>query len=153
MRGTGWLLLGLGGSWLLYALSLDTSVALPFGGRVQNLSLMEARRTQLMLSGGAILVGVLLLGFWHEQRAPDDDDEAEFGFRQCPLCAELVRVEAVICKHCRSELPASGNDEAAPAPEELAEEDESEQDAYSYRTLRDAAETAENLNTERDPTS
>jgi predicted RNA-binding Zn-ribbon protein involved in translation (DUF1610 family) len=26
--------------------------------------------------------------------------------RKCPYCAEFVKTDAIICKHCRSELPA-----------------------------------------------
>jgi hypothetical protein len=26
--------------------------------------------------------------------------------RKCPFCAELIKPEATMCKHCRSELPA-----------------------------------------------
>jgi hypothetical protein len=40
-------------------------------------------------------------------------DEAKFksqgdssGLRKCPYCAEYVKKEAKICKHCRSELPS-----------------------------------------------
>ena len=28
--------------------------------------------------------------------------------RQCPSCAEFVKAEARLCKHCRSPLPSSG---------------------------------------------
>jgi hypothetical protein len=27
------------------------------------------------------------------------------GMRKCPYCAELVKTEAVICKHCQKDLP------------------------------------------------
>jgi len=149
MRGMGYLLLGLGASWLLYALNIDTSVAVPGSwGRVQNISLMEHRRTHLMLSGGAVLVGVLLLGFAHLQRASDDDDDLDDDgdYRDCPFCAEPVRVEAVLCRHCRSALP--------PVPVEPDEEaqvsatvgegpDDDPGHTYSYRALREAAEAAE----------
>ncbi len=27
------------------------------------------------------------------------------GMRKCPFCAELVKTEAVICKHCQKDLP------------------------------------------------
>jgi hypothetical protein len=146
MRAMGFLLLGVGLSWLLYALTLDTSVELPFGGRVQNLSLMEARRTHLMLSGGAIVVGVLLLGFGRMQRATDDDDDADY--RDCPFCAEPVRVEALMCRHCRSALPAVAvdvpeSDEEAEVTVGLDEDPDVLGQTYSYKALRAAAEAAE----------
>jgi hypothetical protein len=35
--------------------------------------------------------------------------------RRCPLCAELIRSEARICKHCRSELPSDEIVQVAPS--------------------------------------
>jgi hypothetical protein len=34
-----------------------------------------------------------------------DRDAALSGFRKCPFCAEYVRPEAVVCKHCGRDLP------------------------------------------------
>ncbi|WP_460709335.1 hypothetical protein [Lysobacter terrae] len=146
----GWLLLGIGAAWLLYALNVDTSVPLPHGagwpGRVQNLSLMEHRRTHLMLSGGVLIAGVLLMGFGTLQRSANDDDLSDDeDYRQCPFCAEPVRVEAVICRHCRSALPAVAVDDVEPDEEaEVSAEDPVDAGhTYSYRALREAAEAAE----------
>ena len=76
MRTVGYWLLALGAVWLVWALNLDTSVAVPGDWRrVQNLSLMEQRRTHLMLSGGMIVVSVLLIGFSQLQRTDEDDDQ------------------------------------------------------------------------------
>ena len=150
MKAIGWLLLGVGLVWLAYALMLDTSVAVPNGygwpDRVQNLSLAENRRIHVMLSAGTIIVGTMLIGFSHLQRlAIDDDDAADDDYRECPYCAESVRIEAVMCKHCRSELPAVESDddideirndfEGEPASDEGV--------AYSYRELSEAAEKAQ----------
>lgn len=38
-----------------------------------------------------------------KQKAIDMAQAAD-GFRKCPACAEMVRAEASICKHCRSDL-------------------------------------------------
>ena len=32
--------------------------------------------------------------------------------RKCPLCAELVKIEAKICKHCKSDLPETAKVES-----------------------------------------
>lgn len=152
MRAIGFVLLGAGLSWLLYALNIDTSVQLPYGagwpGRVQNLSLMEQRRTHLMLSGGAIVVGVLLLGFGRLQRAEGDSEDGADDYRQCPFCAEPVRMEAVICKHCRCELPTvSAEDDIDDAADEAEVVDDAPEPddgvRYTYRELARAAEEAD----------
>lgn len=152
MKGAGYLLLGIGAAWLLFALNIDTSVQLPYGagwpGRVQNLSLMEHRRTHLMLSGGVLIAGVLLIGFGRMQRASDDDDDLDddADYWDCPFCAEPVRVEAVICRHCRSELPAVDVDEADQEgdADHLTDGEANESgQSYSYGALREAAEAAE----------
>ncbi len=31
----------------------------------------------------------------------------EAGTKQCPYCKETVRADAILCKHCRSELPVN----------------------------------------------
>lgn len=138
MRGMGYLLLGVGLAWLVWAVQLDTSVGVPNGGayglpeRVQNLSLAEQKRMHLMLSIGCILVGTLLVGFDHVRQAGDDLDVDDSDYRQCPFCAEEVLVEAKICKHCRSELPALSSSARKSGDRTL-----------SYKELSAAAEAAE----------
>ena len=149
MKGMGWLLLGVGATLLLYALAMDTSVVVggAYGGpqRVQNLSLMDMRRTYLMVAIGALVIGTMLVGFSRLGR----DTEDSVDHRACPFCAEQVRVEAIICKHCRSELPAVDPvDPAHPETSEVIDEDgdersEEDERSYSYRALREAAEAAE----------
>lgn len=36
--------------------------------------------------------------------------------RKCPMCAELVKAEAVLCKHCGSELPKIEKPVSPPLP-------------------------------------
>ncbi|AIJ06985.1 MULTISPECIES: zinc ribbon domain-containing protein [Edwardsiella] len=35
-----------------------------------------------------------------------EDKQLENGMRKCPFCAELVKKEAIKCKHCGSDIPA-----------------------------------------------
>lgn len=138
MKTFGALILLAGLVWLGFAYSMDTSVSAYGYGRVQNLSLMETRNTHLLLSLGAVVVGVLLLGFGLMQRPA----EAGKGYRTCPHCAESVRIEARLCKHCQRKLPAWQSDD----PDYSAEADArggSKDKQYSYRALNKAVEEAE----------
>ncbi|WP_152669931.1 hypothetical protein [Lysobacter capsici] len=134
--------------WLLYALNLNTSVQLPYGAgwpsRVHNLGLIENRRIHLMLSGAALIVGVVLLGFGRVSDDSDLDDDA--AYQACPFCAEPIRIEAVICRHCRNEMPAVVAEETgqnAVVPGVIEEESDETQRPHSYRELREAVEAAE----------
>lgn len=47
-----------------------------------------------------------------EQKAVEEG--AHGGFRKCPFCAEAIRIEAVKCKHCASDLsPATAQPNTA----------------------------------------
>ena len=78
---------------------------------VHNLDLADRRQTHLMISGAALLIGTLLVGFGSLKGASTNDRDTEV--RSCPFCAEDVKIEAKLCKHCGKELPAY---EPVPAP-------------------------------------
>lgn len=156
MKAIGGLLIGVGLAWLGSALMMETTVVVlsptyqvPMG-RVNNLGLIERRRTHLMLASGTILVGTILMGFGSMRReeAADDVDE---DLRACPHCAEPVRAEAVYCRHCKRDIPALAaeptdasdvEDDAGEADNAL-EHDVGDRVRHSYRDLRAAAEAAE----------
>lgn len=71
---------------------------------VHNLDLAEKRRTHLLISGLLIVVGSVLFGFDSVRNSSGAESTA--GTRKCPFCAELVKGEAKICKHCGKDLPA-----------------------------------------------
>ncbi|MFA7287211.1 MAG: GlsB/YeaQ/YmgE family stress response membrane protein [Patescibacteria group bacterium] len=72
-------------------------------------------RTPLGIILGVLLgfIGVLIILFVPKSglaqtntvgsNAPNPTDSTDT--RKCPFCAEVVRIEAKICKHCRSDLP------------------------------------------------
>jgi hypothetical protein len=162
MKALGGILIGLGLVWLALALAMDTTVPtfssvynMP-SGRVHNIGLMEQRRTQLMLSGGMILVGTILMGF-SSLRRDESTDEEDDDLRSCPHCAELVQAEAVYCRHCKRDIPAleldaEGEDTLEDDPDVVEDDPEPEPDTgvrHSYRDLRAAAEAAESGSTTR----
>ena len=51
------------------------------------------------------LIGVLILLLLGENREKLEAIKLQSGdVRKCPFCAELIKFEAVVCKHCGREL-------------------------------------------------
>ena len=126
MKSIGTILIGLGLAWLAFALNYHEAmreIRGPFRSGPDPMTEYENKRTNTYLSIGTIAVGVVLLGVGTLQRPSGNDP----GYRTCPKCAEAVRVAAVVCKHCGSDLqPVAPN-----------------QSKSSYRALAKAAEDAE----------
>lgn len=147
MRAIGYVLMGVGAFWLLYAFNLETSVVAGFrGDRVQNLALMERRQTHLILATVTVVVGVLLAALsamqqsWQRMDAPDEDAG---DYRPCPHCAEPIRLEATLCRHCRSPVEAVAVEEAEVEPSIEPEFDPNALAGGSYQELARAVEGEE----------
>jgi len=51
-------------------------------------------------------IGIIIIAVMKEDTvAVESAAIASGGSRKCPYCAELVKAEALICKHCGKELP------------------------------------------------
>jgi hypothetical protein len=114
MRKLGIVLMAIGVLWGLVAFNMQTTVVTEgktFGSgqfaiqvpraEVNNIGLLDNRRNHLMLAGLLVVAGVLLYGFGTLSKAP----LGETGNRKCPYCAELVKAEAIKCRHCNSDIP------------------------------------------------
>lgn len=69
------------------------------------------RHNKEAISALNLLLGWTLLGWiaalaWSLTRTPNEShhEEPKDEFRKCPQCAEMVRREAIKCRHCGSEL-------------------------------------------------
>lgn len=131
MRGVGVVLAIVGLIWGIVAFNMSTTVEA--GGEsvgsiyvprqeVHNLDLTERRRTHLLISGMLVIVGSVLFGFGSVRNASATGPSTDT--RKCPFCAELVKREAKICKHCGKELPEF-------KPEQIADSTSGTQPAYN----------------------
>lgn len=100
----GFMLLVGGIVWMAEAFNMETSVIAHGIGQVHNFDLAEKRQNGLLGSGVCVLLGGLFLGFGHvSSRRNESLSES----RPCPHCAEPIRYEATLCKHCGQSVPRS----------------------------------------------
>ncbi|EJH4501888.1 zinc ribbon domain-containing protein [Cronobacter sakazakii] len=97
MKYLGWTVLLVGVLWAVVALNMDVSVETGYGARVNNIGLMAARQNHIIIGAFIALCGLLMAIFGNRK-----DDSGPLV--KCPFCAELVKPEAVKCKHCGSDL-------------------------------------------------
>ncbi|ELY4544125.1 zinc ribbon domain-containing protein [Cronobacter sakazakii] len=95
MKYLGWTVLLVGVLWAVVALNMDVSVETGYGTRVNNIGLMAARQNHIIIGAFITLCGLLMAIFGNRK-----DDSGPLV--KCPFCAELVKPEAVKCKHCGS---------------------------------------------------
>ena len=81
---------------ILYALNMDTTV-----GSVNNIGLMDDRRTTLIIFSLCLLVGFINRS---SESKSNNRESQSADTRSCPYCAETIKIKAKLCKHCGKEL-------------------------------------------------
>jgi hypothetical protein len=74
-----------------------------------NLGLMDDKRNYVIISGVLILCGVILIGFGSIQEQSNSGNNGTMT-RQCPFCAEAIRLEAKICRFCNRDVPTHADE-------------------------------------------
>lgn len=104
MKSFGIVLIIIGVIWAIIAFSASTTVSTGFGD-VNNIGLMADRQNHLIFSGLTILFGVILFGFGSSSTQPSVNSNNSEGRVSCPFCAEDIKLEAKVCKHCGKDIP------------------------------------------------
>lgn len=97
MKKFGVIVLLVGIIIVFLSISMDTTVTTNYGGRVNNLGLMNDQQNYLILGCFLFLGGILLMIFGKNQSVEREEIN-------CPYCAEKILKQAKICKHCGKEL-------------------------------------------------
>lgn len=100
----------IGGIILLFSFNMDVSVESGYG-RVNNLGLMADRSNYLLLGALALIAGLILASkdkFTNKIEVTAGTEE-----KTCPYCAETIKKDAKLCKHCKKDLtlPTADQDE------------------------------------------
>jgi len=112
MRLLGLIVIGIGLIWAVIAFQMSTSVMVGHSSigsgeysiaSVNNIGLLQERSNHLLLAGLTVLVGVVLFGMGTLKQSNVTSSDADT--RKCPHCAELVKVEAKVCRFCQRGLP------------------------------------------------
>ncbi|MEY1162436.1 zinc ribbon domain-containing protein [Providencia manganoxydans] len=107
MKGLGLFALIVGIVVAIVAFTMDVSVPTGYGGRVNNIGLMSERQNYILIGCFIILCGLLMIIFCKKKditpTSKSDNYRGCFDTK-CPFCAELIKPEAIKCKHCGSDL-------------------------------------------------
>lgn len=106
MKSYGIALLVVGALAFLIGFNMVTTVSTGTGGeRVYNIGLMNERQNIIIFAGIMTVIGAVFLGLASKNNVLEGRSNTSSDTRKCPFCAELVKAEAIICRHCQKDLP------------------------------------------------
>jgi len=100
MKSYGIALLVVGALAFLIGFNMDTT----YGG-VHNIGLLNERQNIIIFAGIMTVIGAVFLGLASKNNVLEGRSNTSSDTRKCPFCAELVKAEAIICRHCQKDLP------------------------------------------------
>jgi predicted Zn finger-like uncharacterized protein len=103
MKKSGFVLAFIAAICIVSAITMDTSVATGHGSRVNNIGLMNLQ-TNLLIGGGFAFISAIVLIIFSSKSELSDTN------KKCPYCVEIIKIEAVICKHCGKEQVISNQE-------------------------------------------
>lgn len=120
MKSLGYITFSIGLIIVLYAFTMDTSVAVDYPGgneyglpeRVNNLGLIADRQNYMIFGGVLSLLGLIVI------YASDKKGE-EANEKVCPKCAERVKIEALICRFCNYSFEQNNDEQDFEVDENL----------------------------------
>lgn len=66
---------------------------------------MNERQNIIIFAGIMTVIGAVFLGLASKNNVLEGRSNTSSNTRKCPFCAELVKTEAIICRHCQKDLP------------------------------------------------
>jgi hypothetical protein len=71
---------------------------------------MRAQENTFLLGIGIFIAGTIFIALGGKGRASrhaTNESNSAQGTRKCPFCAENIKVEAIVCRFCQRDLPAT----------------------------------------------